>query len=310
MKKISFLEKYFSLQFLMLIAYLFAIIAIVCYAKKDYNSYIEKKRFTLESIGYKIAFDLTNIFDSSELILNDIGKKITHSDLSKDEIGKILIDAELAYHNNLSESELSTGKFYWIDSNNRLLATSDGSLENPIDLSDRDYLQKTSKTFGRIFSGDPIIGASSGQFVIPLGMGIDKKSEYIGTLAISLRVSELLARYLQMVNSSATNFAIFDDKNNMILASDTEIFANDKRLQSDLAKEITATQEFMPRFDLLERKNSYIILHSFDKYPYKIVVGYRNKMMTSDLTSEILPWLILFLFMTMFYAMAAIFLRK
>lgn len=303
MTKFTSLEKYFSLNFLMLVAYIFATISIIIYAKKDYNNFIERKQKALESTSYKIAFDLANIFDNIEITFGEIGKKIVRSDESKIAIGKVLIDSELARLDDSVEKQLSSGKFYWIDAQNRLSVNSNGVIENPITLSDRDYLQHTSRIFGRIFGGEPIVGAVSGQYIIPVGYGIlGKKGEYIGSLAVGLRLSELNARLSALIDGSKVNFAIFDEHNDLLLASDENMFKNDKEFLDELAKgEIVTNKKFMSETALFKHKNSYMILRGIEKYPYKIAVIYPNKMLISELALEMLPLLIQFLFMTVFY---------
>lgn len=303
MTKIAFLERYFSLKFLMMVAYIFATISILIYAKKDYDNFIEKNQQALESSSYKIAFDLANVFDNIEITFNEIGKKIIHGDETKTAIAKVLIDSELAKLEDSIEKQLSTGKFYWIDAQNRLSVNSNGVIENPITLSDRDYLIYTSEIFGRAFAGEPIVGAVSGQYIIPFGLGIaGKKGEYLGSLAVGLRVSELTARFSALLDSSKANFAVFDEHNDLILASDDDIFLNDKEFMKDLIKgEIAKSAKFISKTEFFKNKNSYVILRSIEKYPYKIAVIYQNKILISELALEMLPLMIQFLFMTVFF---------
>lgn len=312
MRKIIFLDRYLSLKFFGKAAYLMAVALIIICANNDYKNFIEKKKIIIESLTYKIAFDLANIFDDTENVLNDINKKIAQSGGSKDEIGKILAEESLVYKDNFIKSQLSTGNFYWIDKKNNLIATSEGMIGNAIDLSDRDYLQKTSKTFGRIYVGEPIVGASSGQYAIPLGVGIiDKSGNYIGTIVASFRMSELLTRYSQMVDPLGANFVILDLKNNVFLASDINFFKQDSKLSQELSSfEMKASEQAISNFELFDRSSSYAVLRSFEKYPYKILVGYKNGEIKSQLMMELLVWLVQFLFLTMFFSLAMLGLRR
>ncbi len=312
MKEITFLEKYLSLRFFVAMAYIMVVASIASYANNDYLSFVEKKTIRMESLTYKIAFDLANIFDSTETILNEIGAKIVKSNGSKAQVGKILIESELLNSESFAVTQLSTGNFYWIDAKNNLSATSEGAVANEIDLSDRDYLRKTSKSFGRIYTGEPIVGAASGQYAIPLGVGIsDKNEKYFGTLVASFRMSELLMRYSQIVDPLRANFVILDSNNNVFLTSELSFLAHDSKLEEELkVLEIKVNDPLILKSDIFNRNSSYAVLRSFEKYPYKIVVGYKNSELKSELALELLPWLVQFLFVTMFFALAMVLLRK
>jgi len=312
MKKTVFLERYLALRLLSFVAYVMVVFSIASYANRDYLSFLEKKSVRMEALTYKISFDLANIFDGTEMTLNDIGEKIVKSNGSKAQIGKILIEAELLNSGKFAVSQLSTGNFYWIDAKNNLAATSEGVVVNEINLSGRDYLRKTSKTFGRIFTGEAIVGAASGQYAIPLGVGVaDKNGKYLGTLVASFRMSELLKRYSQLVDPLMANFIIFDLSNNIFLTSEINFFSHDSALEEELRDiEIKSSDPLIIKSDIFHRKINYALLRSFEKYPYKILVGYKNNELKSELMSELLPWLVQFLFVTMFFAFVMVLLRR
>lgn len=286
---------------------------IAYYSYKSYKTFFVEKKFAMELAAYKIAADLTNIFDHAELSLNKINRQIVLSNQGKEALNEILIDAGKSYKENLLKAELSTGKFYWIDSKRYLTANSDvGVIADPLDLSSRDYLQNTEIDARKIYIGAPIIGALSGQNVLPMGVGAqDSKGNYIGTIAVSFKLSDLVARYREIAALSGVEFAILNDKNEVIVESKDGVFANDKKMFEDLnKKEITVINNFVTNFELTKRANSFAALRSSDKYQYKIIAGFENKNLQKELLLKTIFNVAQLLFLTIFFAVAIFYMRK
>lgn len=293
--------------------YLISSFMIGYYAHKSYKTFFAEKKFMMEIASYKIAADLVNIFDHAENLLNDINKKIIASDRSKAGIANIMIEAGKSYDKSLLKFELSTGKYYWIDAANHLIANSEtGLIKNPINLSNRDYLQKTAIDPRRISVGGPIVGASSGQYVMPMGVGAqDTRGNYVGTIAVSFKLLDLAVRYKEISNSYKVNFALLSANNEVIFESGDGIFAHDRKLFDDLSvHEVNAAQEFMAPISLSKRANSYVVLRASDKYQYKILTGYQNKFLLQELLTKMAGSLLQFLIVTMFFVVAMFYLRK
>ena len=252
--------------------YLISSFMIGYYAHKSYKTFFAEKKFMMEIASYKIASDLVNIFDHAESALNDINKKIVTSNRSNAALSDIMIEAGKSYDKNLLKFELSTGKYYWIDAANRLIANSEaGLIKNPIDLSNRDYLQNTATDPRKICVGEPIVGASSGQYVMPMGVGAqDASGRYVGTMAVSFKLSDLAVRYKEISDSYKVNFALLSANN----------------------------------------ANSYVVLRASDKYQYKILAGYQNKVLLQELSTKMACCLLQFLIVTMFFVVAMFYLRK
>lgn len=243
----------------------------------------------MELASYKIGADLVNIFDHAEFSLDKINQKIVMSNRSDKALEAIMLDAGKSYNQSLLKYELSTGKFYWIDATNRLVANSEtGLIGAPIDLTNRDYLQHTSSAPRKIWVGEPIIGASSGQYVIPMGVGAqDANGRYVGTMAVSFKLSDLALRYGAISDSYNVNFAILSANNEIIFESGSGIFSRDRKLFDDLSsQEINVAEEFIAPFALTKRDNSYVILRASDKYQYKILAGYQNKVLRQELIAK------------------------
>ncbi len=77
----------------------------------------------------------------------------------------------------------------------------------------------------------------------------DSKGHYIGTMAVSFRLSDLAVRYREISDLYNVNFALFGVNNNIIFESKDGICGRDKKLFEDLStREINAAEEFMMSF--------------------------------------------------------------
>ncbi len=274
-----FTERSCELRYYFIIVYLLASALIGAYAYKAYKTFFAEKKFMMEIAAYKISLDFVNIFDHAETTLNGINKKILEAK-SDAALATVLIQEGKNYDQNVVKYELSTGKFYWIDAQNRLIANSEvGLLDDVIDLSNRDYLRQANKDPRHVYLGDPIIGAASGQYVIPVGVGAqDQKGKHAGTMALSFKVAEMSARYKEIADLYGVNFALLGMNNDIIFESKENAFAHDKKLFDELSvQENNLSDEFISSFDLKDRVNSYVALRTSDKYQYKVLVGFQNK---------------------------------
>jgi hypothetical protein len=297
----------------LILCYLLSSAMIGYYAHKSYKIFFAEKQFMMEIASYKIATDLVNIFNHAEVSLNEINNKIALSDHSKSALHNIMIAAGKSYDKTLLKYELSTGRYYWINASNLLIANSEtGLISNQIDLSNRDYLQNTVKDPRKICVGQPIVGVSSGQYVIPMGVGAeDARGRYVGTMAVSFKLADLAVRYREISHLYNVNFALLSANNEVIFESGEGIFAQDKRLFDDLSmEEINETEEFVAPFSLNKRANSYVMLRVSDKYQYKVLAGYRNQDLRQELALKMAYCLLQFLIMTMFFMLAMFYLRK
>lgn len=292
------------LRCFLMICYSLIFIFFLVGFKKSYNNFIAKEKVTMEYQAFKIAFDFIAIFNEAEFLLNQIAKEISKTEEEKVSAINILTLLSESYDKTLVKGELSTGKFYWIDNKNFLVATSDGVIHTPIDLSDRIYLQKTSHDFNKIYNGDPIIGALSHRYVLPMGVGVgDKSGKYLGTLVASFQISEIIDRYLAILADKNAQFIIADRNNTIIVASDDNLLKDDKKLAQHLEDtQISSEEESIANFDLLKGKNSYVILNNFNKGNQKILVAHENSAIKMRLFLFLLPQILGFLLATIIFA--------
>lgn len=90
-------------------------------------------------------------------------------------------------------SSMSWTIFSWTDNNNQIIVdTKYRIMKKPFDLSNRDYIKKSSKNPGKFFIGEPVYGSTSKKWMIPGGIGVFLNKEYIGSITIGFEI-EILA---------------------------------------------------------------------------------------------------------------------
>lgn len=296
----EFLAKYTFRQKLIAVFTAFSLL-FLCNFVKSYNLFLRQEQASLKAQTYKIAFDFVSMFNEAEFLLNQIAKEISKSDGEDKEVANILLLLNDSYDGTLIKGELSTGKFYWIDNKNLLVATSDGLIPNPIDLNDRVYLQKTSREFNKIYNGDPIVGALSHRYILPVGVGVgDKNGKYLGTLAASFQISEIVERYLKIANKNRAGFVILDRSNAPMIASNGKLLKPENKFIEDLASLENKNEEIISGFSSFQ-KYSYIILTNVDREGHKIIVAHRNSAIMLKLLFFLSPQILEFILIALVF---------
>ncbi len=286
-------------------SYLIVLVAVSFFIYSSYDSYKERKRLQMEAAAYEIEMNLGNTLDYAEAVLNYINRQVVSSKAGNAQISKIL--ASFNHHNqgyNSIKNILSAGTFYWIDQNKFLVASSSGQIAKPIDLSSRDYLVNTQKDPWKIYTGTPIIGAASGQYVIPAGVGVvDAKNQYIGTAVLSFKLHDLMEKFKKIIGYYGVDFAVLNYNNQVVMESEFGLFSKDLDLIKNLKfSDESLRQELIFESELFQQQGSYFLMRSVEKYPYKILISYKNNQLTNEFLLEILPSLIELLVATIFFA--------
>lgn len=100
-------------------------------------------------------------------------------------------------------------------------------MKEPKDLSSRDYLPETVKEPWVIKLGQPIVGSTSGKWVIPAGVGItDNQGKWIGTLIIGLQQSFLKENFAKLLDSKKANIALVDMAGQILVETPTHFISN------------------------------------------------------------------------------------
>jgi len=299
-----------KMSWLYVCMYYVAIVSTIFYfSYSNYKTYIEKKRAEMSEVAYSIEMNFLNTLGYAESTLNHINRQIASSNASNSGISEILASFNKAdYSYNSIKDILSVGMFYWVDANKHLVASSAGPIVSPVDLSNRDYLEMAKKNPDKIYSGVPVVGASSGQHVIPAGVAVmNSKGHYLGTSVVSFKIDGLVEKFKRLIGHYKTDFAILDDGNKVLMESDPGLFSEKAVLLKSL-DDVTDElhEETVSTFSFTNRDGGYIMVRNVRGYPYKILTGYKNDVIIREVISENMPHLVELLIITAFFAMIGI----
>jgi hypothetical protein len=265
---------------------------------------MEKKQLEMRSAAYEIQLSLESTFNYAESLLNYINRQIASNHTKNVEIAKILSSFNESNEGlNSIKDMLVAGMFHWINDKDQFVASSSGVLTVPVDLSNRDYLAKTKIDPWKIFLGSPVIGATSGQYIIPAAVGvIDKENHYIGTSVASFKIHDLVEKFKRVIAEDEAGFAILDANDKVVMESEPELFSKNRELVKEL-KIISSysNEKFSSQFCLSKKDEHYVTLIKSEKYPYKILVGNDIGKIRKEAFFEVLPHLIEFLILTGFF---------
>lgn len=186
----------------------------------------------------------------------------------------------------------------WTNVDKHIVVSSNrGILEEPLDLSDRDYVQKAQADPWRLQIGVPIQGRVSERWVIPIGLGVtDDTGRFIGTLSASVDIDTLTQEIAHLVRREGVSFGIVSkDMVKLTEASDMSQFIDTyfpaKRLSHiDISKEpsgIFSQAKLFPNFHGI-----YAYYQLSERYPYILLIGYNVQHSQRELERLLLPRLL------------------
>lgn len=168
----------------------------------------------------------------------------------------------------------------WINADMQVEVSSNkGILDEPVDISDRDYVQAAMIEPWKIVVGQRIAGRVSGQWIIPLAMGItDNTGKFIGTVMISLDINALIELLKTTLKRQYINFAILNNADLMpvVSLSDDSNFpenAFSKELLQKLRSEKHGSELIMRNYFPWGMKQ-YPFYHELKELPYTVLLSY------------------------------------
>lgn len=149
--------------------------------------------------------------ESTKFIISDIGREIIKKPNDKEYINNILSQYR---SNRLINDLLLWTIFSW--SNENFLLTIDGMysiLEQPIDLSSRDYIHQTKKNFEILYTGKPVYGSTSKVWMIPGGIGFLHNNKYIGSVTTGFSINKIAELIQQSLINENIEVKLFYNNN-------------------------------------------------------------------------------------------------
>jgi hypothetical protein len=297
-----------------------ALLLILTLIVVGYFSYVRYK-IIIKRIENEVtisANQVENVFvdyaNISEMLLMHINHQMINNPESfriNSKIAQILttFNQDTKSINSLGNNFISGAMFYWIDVNKNLIASSSGLVSRVINLSSRDYLEKTQKNPNRLQIGSPVIGALSGQSIIPMALGVNNlEGNFSGSIVLSLKLENFMHKFRNLKERNI-EFAIIDENNKIIMSSSEEFFRKNREYYNgNNALENKASQNLSDNIlDNIEKhyiENYGKIIHSFSLFnlnghviyikeienqPYKIITAIRSKNAYKIVSAEMLP---------------------
>lgn len=238
-----------------------------------------------------VFVDYANI---SEMLLLHLNHQMIKGDILRinSRIAEVLtvFNEDTQVINSLGNNLITGAMFYWIDSKNYLIASSNGLVSKAINLSSRDYLVKTKDSPKKLQVGSPVIGAMSGQSIVPMALGVvNKEGSFSGTIVLSLRLDSFLHRFRNLKERNI-EFAIADDKNQIIMSSSEELFRKNNQFLLNLNS--NEQGNLLANYSLFNLSRPILFAKKVENQPYAIITAMRAKNAYSVIVKEMLPTVI------------------
>lgn len=254
-----------------------------------YEKCQQKSKAEVENISSEIQKIIGLVFREIESVLKHIGREIQRE--SPNDIGKIARHLELIKDDAGFVCRWSL--LDWINPENFLLATSrQGVLKKPIFAFQRTYSVESSKTPWKLISCQPDWGHTSGMWVIPVGMGVTNEAgQFLGTISGGIDIHAINQKIRQTLNTSMTEFIVFDNEMNPIFHSFNKDQADLQLLARNLFREFNCfhqdkvfLQKPLPVSD--------IYFYNYEKlkdFSYYIFTGADKKLMNNEFYAALFP---------------------
>jgi signal transduction histidine kinase len=181
--------------------------------------------------------------------------------------------------------------FDFVNAERKVVASSiHGVLPNPkkIPINKRSWIKKAYNDPGKLFLSAPDIGITSGEWIIPAGLGVtNKNNEFVGIVSLGISIKKIATR-LKDKSNSYVNFLILD-KNGYILIDSRELLVSEKPKKIDKIDLNTNFKDDFTNTDIEYKSDEYTYLRRIPKYDFYVAIG-QNKAAARQLFNEkVLP---------------------
>ena len=280
-----------------LLIFLIFYLNIFYFSYQKYQGLIQQKTNEYMAIANQIASHYQGFLNYSQLLLNSVNHDILKTKSFGSQAVDILSSIDRVRNQNQNANEIYyDAMLYWIDSNKYLIASSAGKVLKPIDLSSRDYLEKTQHNPWKLQVGTSVVGALSGQNVLPVAVGlVGEKGYHLGTSVLSVKIEALIDLF-EIENNLKGRFAIFNSDKKLILESKKKTFSENKTILN-LIKKYNPEQKnsVLSEFNILNKNGNFVVASKLIDYPYIVFYGIKNRVIYRELVLELMPYLINFI---------------
>lgn len=292
LKKYSLARDYFLLFAVVLVV---VVTLSMWYTWSTYRSRENIKLQTLYTQSSRVKRELLVAFDYVSHLIKFMGEKILEGD-PKD-LNRIaeMLQGKLITNKDVS-NQFSWEMFDWSTSDKRIIvSTPYGVLKEPIDISYRSYVHKAPKEPWVLHFDPASIGVTSGQWVIPAGMGIaDKQGNFVGAISLGFSIAKLTRNIETVIDTDEVSFIMLDQDYNVVMYSaDNDLSSFRRGYFAERMKDqsVKGTSGKLPQvIEYGDIKYSYY--NKLSKYPYTILLGYNKVIAAKELNEILLPGII------------------
>ncbi|MCE2926509.1 MAG: hypothetical protein LW823_02535 [Rickettsiales bacterium] len=241
----------------------------------SYGTYVKHARqvsVKLDDESSKIERSLERDLRYGSYLLSSLGKQISVFD--KQDLNQMA---------GMLKSFETKGSIYsvfsFVSPQGKVVVSSNkGVLDEPIDVSDRDYVKLAYNEPWKMQIGEPVDGRVSGRWIIPIAMGVTHYTgKHIGTVLISVDIEMLTQEIRSLLKTDSISFAIVS-KNLVPLtevSDEKEFVLNHFPARKLLKNNLSASNKgIIERGNLFIGSSLYTYYRVAPAHPYIILLGY------------------------------------
>jgi len=252
-----------------------------------YNEQKNAKIKELELVGTRIEIILNESFGYVDQIFKVTADQLIDTDKFHDkrQIARVLNGKLL--NNQISKNLFSWTLFDWIDHNNQVqVSSSVGVLDTPKDATHRLYAKLSNEEPWKIHFDKPSYGLSSGNWIIPVGMGItDLNGKFLGTLGVGFDITKFAKKITYEICNDEIRFAVIDTRfNKLALETNSKV-----RDDTQFPKIALDSSEGFTLDPIKFEGSSYYYYKKLNNIPYLILAGYESSFLKHLINRKVLP---------------------
>jgi signal transduction histidine kinase len=242
----------------------------------------------MESESLRLDRALIVEIENASYILESVGRQIQSGGADNQEA-----IAQLFFSFAKTEAP-KRAVFSWVRKDQMLsVASNQGVLAKPIDVSDRDYVKKSISAPWKVHIGRPIYGRLSKRWVLPLSLGLTNADGlYTGSVIIALDTERLTNDIGKTLKDSSSRFAITNLALTLLTQTQSaETFMKQNFDSAKLAR-TDFTQKPTGQFatgSLFGKGRTYAYYERSSQYPYVIFLGFDPAKTQAELKKLLLP---------------------
>lgn len=240
----------------------------------------------------RLSRELTASFDYVTHIVKFLGEKVREDDARNlpriaTLLGGDFIDSEVA------RRQFSWAMFDW-DTPDLFMrvSTRQGILKEPKSVAHRYYAQMAEKEPWVLHFDGADIGISSGQWVIPAGMGVtNKKGKFLGIISLGFNIANLTSNLEASIGASGLSFIVLNRNYQPVFQSADNIVQSPSFYKTPFALKgpLPAHREGFLPYPSDYGNIRYMYFQQMDHYPFIILMGYNTLSAGKELQEKLLP---------------------